>query len=225
MSEQETELDTAIQQLQQVETFNQYAETLMDVLNKSTKVNKPNEARKRVIEIAETIKTELMANSPEFKSIMDQRRREAKKKADESRAIHKAMMREAESKAKMVRADTMMKADSARRHADQLRSGVDEWVAKTRFKIVDPEELEKKLDDKMGCPNPKCEDYGETRRNIMNDVATCMRCYHRLVPKSEFKGYNRKYWRRFNKKKKKASRKSKTASFRKKSMISSLLKS
>ena len=81
--------------------------------------------------------------------------------------------------------------------------GVEDWVSQTRFKTIDPEELEKKLDDKIGCPNPKCEDHGKNRGNVINQAPTCMHCNHKLIPKSEFKDYNRKYWRRFNKRRKK----------------------
>ena len=94
----------------------------------------------------------------------------------------------------------------AKARSEMFDLDIEEQFNRTRFKTVDPDELERRRDDKLGCPNPKCEDHGKNRKNIMNDVPTCMRCWHKLVPKSEFKDYNRAYWRRFNKKKKKRAR-------------------
>ena len=143
-----------------------------------------------------------METKPEFKAIMDQRKRKHKKMVDESKAVHKAKIAEAKAEAKIIRS----KAKMHRLDAMRGRDGVDEWVAKTRIKIRTPEEAEKTLNERLGCPNPKCEGHGENRGNIMNDIPTCMRCWHKLVPKSKFKDYNRKYWRTWNKKKKRRKR-------------------
>ena len=152
------------------------------------------------MEIVNAKKADLMKTNPEFKSIMDADIRENKMRADESKALHKAKMAEATADANRIRSEALMKAESARRDA---RSSVDDWVAKTRIKVRTPEEAEAALDDKLGCPNPKCEDHGKNSGNIMNDVPACFSCMHKLVPKSKFKDYNRKYWRKFNRKRKK----------------------
>ena len=89
MSEQEAELDLAIRLFDLVETFDEYKEGLLQILNASTKVSDPNEARERVMKIVEAKKAELMETRPEFKAVMDQRKREAKMRADESRISKK----------------------------------------------------------------------------------------------------------------------------------------
>ena len=126
MPEQETDLDTAIQLFDLVETFDEYGERLLDVLNKSTKVRDPNEARERVMEVVNAKKAELMKNSPEFKAIMDAKARENKMRADESKAIHRAKMAEAEAKASMARSKAMSRVRGA-----LPDSGLDDFVART----------------------------------------------------------------------------------------------
>ena len=199
MSEQEMNLDTAIQLFQLVTNYEEYAERLLQVLQRVHTHEELDRAR----EVIDEKKQELTENKTEFNAIMERRKQEAKQRADYSKAIHRAKMAEVTVDANRIRSEAMLKAESARRDADRMRSGVDDWVARTKFKTVDPEELEKKLDDKLGCPNPKCEDYGKNRRNIINDVPACIRCWHKLVPKSKFKDYYRKYWRKYNKKRKK----------------------
>ena len=191
MEQQETELETAIQQFQLVETFEEYKAGLLDVLTKSTKVRKPNEARERVREIIDAKKADLMENSPEFKFIIDQRTRENKMMAEESRAIHKAKMAEATANANKIRSDAMMKAESARMDAS---ARVDGWVAKIRIKNIPIEE-----NTELWCPICVKEDK---RGNIINDRPSCMTCFHPLVKKSELNKYNRKYRRKWNKRKK-----------------------
>ena len=194
MSEQETDLDTAIRLFDLVETFDEYKEGLLDVLNKSTKVNDPKEARERIMKIVDAKKADLMKNSPEFKSIMDQRIREEKMRADESRAIHKAKMAEVTANANKIRSEAMMKAESARRDAN---ARVDDWVAKTRVRKAPVEELENNTE--LWCPICVKEDKN---RNIINNKPSCASCFHVLVPKSELKNYNRAYRRSFKKKRK-----------------------
>jgi len=193
MSKQETDLDLAIRLFDLVETFDEYKEGLLQILNASTKVSDPNEARKRVMKIAEAKKAELMEAKPEFKAIMDQRKREAKMRADESRALHKAKMAEAKTNADKS-SEAMMKAEAARMDA---RTRVDDWVAKTRIRKAPVEELENKSE--LWCPICRKLD---TNRNIINDKPSCMTCFHELVPKSELKNYNRAYRRRLKKKRK-----------------------
>ena len=195
MEQQETELETAIQQFQLVETFEEYKAGLLDVLKKSTKVREPNEARERVKEIIDAKKTDLMKNSPEFKSIMDQRTRENKMRAEESQAIHKAKMAEATVNANRIRSDAMMKAESARMDAS---ARVDGWVATTRIRKAPIEELEN--NNEFWCPICVKEDKN---RNIINDSPSCMTCFHPLVKKSDLKNYNRKYRRNWSPKRKK----------------------
>ena len=192
-------LDQAIECFQLVQNFEEYKEGLLDVL---TKCHTQEELDKAKIVIDEE-KNRLLETNEEFRAIMDRRKQEAKIRADESRALHKAQMAEVTADANRIRSEAMMKAESARMDADRMRSGVDDWVAKTRIKVRTPEEAEAALDDKLGCPNPKCEDQGKNRGNIMNDVPTCMSCWHKLVPKSKFKDHNRQYWRRFNRNRKK----------------------
>jgi len=191
MSEQETDLDLAIRLFDLVETFEEYKEGLLDVLNKSTKVNDPKEARERVMKIVDAKKADLMKNSPEFKSIMDRRKQEAKMRADESRAIHKAKMAEATANANKIRSEAMMKAESARMDA---RTRVDDWVATTRVRKDPVEELENNTE--LYCPICVKEDKN---RNIINDKPSCMTCFHPLVKKSELKNYNRAHRRRWKK--------------------------
>ena len=189
-------LDQAIECFQLVQNFEEYKEGLLDILTKCH----TQEELKRAKAVIEEEKTRLLETNEEFKAVMDRRKQEAKIKADESRALHKAQMAEATADANRIRSEAMMKAESARRDA---RSSVDDWVARTRIKKRTPEEAQQVLDDKLGCPNPKCEDKGKNRGNIMNDEPTCMSCWHKLVPKSKFKDHNRQYWRRFNRNRKK----------------------
>ncbi len=194
MSDQEMSLEQAIGCFRLVQNFEEYKEGLGQVLTRCHTQEELDKA-KAVIEVE---KTRLLETNEEFKAIMDRRKVEAKMRADESIAVHRAKMAQSKAEASRARTDAMFKARSGMSEPD-----LQEWVAKTRIKKITPEEAQQVLDDKLGCPNPKCEDHGKNRRNVMNDVETCMLCYHRLVPKSKFKDHNRRYWRKFNRMRKK----------------------
>ncbi len=182
--DQELTLKQAIGCFRLAANYEEYKEGLREMLTQCH----TNKQLEQVKPIIEQEKHRLITENPEFKAIMDARLRENKIRNEQERAEH------------LARA---AKAGTSRKSAKMLDPDIDEWVAKTRVKIVAPEELEKKLDDKLGCPNPKCEDHGKNRGNTINNILTCMRCRHKLIPKSEFKNHNRAYWRRFNKKRKK----------------------
>lgn len=184
-------LDIAIQLFQLVETFDEYKDGLLDVLNKSTKVSDPNAARKRVMEIADAKKADLMKSSSEFKVIMGEIKTENKKKADYDRAILKAKRSEVEAKASMARSDAMARIGRA-----VPSMSIDAPVARTKFKTVDPEELERKSKEGLWCPICRQKD---TSSNVVNNQPTCMKCMHKLVPRSELKNYNRAYRRQWRK--------------------------
>lgn len=191
MAEQEMDLDTAISLFRLVMNFEEYREGLRQVL---TRCHTREELDKAKIVIEEE-KNRLLETNEEFRTIMDQRKQDAKMRAEESRAMHKAKMAEIGADADRIRSEAMAKADAT-------RMDVENWVSERRIKTRTFDEAQKIVDDKLGCPNPKCEEYGKNRGNVMNNIPTCMRCFHKLVPKSEYKDYNRKYWRRYNKKKK-----------------------
>ncbi len=138
------------------------------------------------------VKGRLMESNLTFKQILDTRTSEAKTQSDMHQAIQRAKMNESRLKANRTRKDIQSKLGT--RDLD--------WVSQHRIKTYDPEEKKKSIDAGTGCPNPKCKDHGKNRGNVLNNTPVCMSCMHRLVPKSEFKDYNRKYWRRFNRKKK-----------------------
>ena len=185
MSEQEIDLETAIELFRLVIDFEEYKEGLREVL---TRCHTREELDRAKLVIDEK-KNELMETNKEFKAIMDRRKQEAKMKADESRAIHKAKMAEATANANKIRSEAMMKAESARRDAN---TRVDDWVAKTRVRKAPVEELENKSE--MWCPICVVLD---TNNNVINGFPSCAKCYHKLVPKSELKNYNRAYRRRW----------------------------
>jgi len=191
MTEQDMSLDDAIQLFDLVETFSEYEEGLREVL---TRVHSQEELD-RARQVIEDKKQYMIENNAEFNVVMEQRKWEAKQRADLDRAVHKATMAEAEAKAKSARADALARVKGVLSDVD-----VDDWVAKTRFKTVDPEELERKSEEELYCPICRQMD---TSNNIVNNEATCMACMHKLVPKSELKDYPRKYRRAWNKRRKK----------------------
>ncbi len=193
------ELDIAIQLFQLVDTLDEYEKGLLEVLTRCHTQEELDRARK----VIDERKQHMTENNPEFNAVMEQRKREAEQRADESKALHSAKMSEVTADANRRRSDAMMKVESARMGTDRMRSGVGDWVAKTRIKIYDPEEKQKQIEAGVGCPNPKCKDRGKNRGNTVNNLPTCMLCHHRLVPKDDFKSYNRVYWRKFNRGRKK----------------------
>ena len=181
-------LDLAIRLFDLVETFEEYKEGLREVLKASTKTSDPKASREMVIKIIDEKKQELMDNKPEFKAIMDQRSAEAKRQSEYSQAMHKARMAEAKSEASRARTEAMAKVQSG-------MGDVDDWVAKTRVRKAPLEELENKSE--LFCPI--CQERNNSN-NIVNNEKTCMKCMHKLVPKSELKNYNRKYRRAWKRK-------------------------
>lgn len=147
-------------------------------------------------EEVERLKKQLLEIDPEFRAMIEMRKREAKMRADQARAEHKAKISEAKMKASTARA----KADSLRRDAERRLDDFDErhLVKKRTF-----EEAEKAVGDKLACRNPKCPDQGKNRGNMLNNVEWCFMCNHRLIAESEASKHNRAYWRRFNRKRKK----------------------
>lgn len=151
----------------------------------------------------ERLKKQLLEIDPEFRAMIEERKREAKRRGDQMRAEHKAgmaeverMVRVAKSKARAVSA----KAEAARRNAERR---LDDFAERHLVKKRTQEEAEKAVDNKLACRNPKCPDLGKNRGNMLNNVEWCFLCSHKLIPKSEVHKYNRSYWRRFNRKNKK----------------------
>ena len=184
------DLDTAIQLFDLVDNFDEYEEGLREVL---TRVHTQEELDRARVVIDEK-KQYMIDNSPEFNAIMEQRKREAKMRADESKAMHKAKMAEVTADANRIRSEAMMKAESARAG---MRSDVDNWVAKTRVRKAPVEELEN--NNELWCPICVKEDK---HRNIINNKPSCSTCWHPLVKKSELKDYPRKYRRAWKRRKK-----------------------
>ena len=176
-------LDLAIRLFDLVETFEEYKEGLREVLTRCH--TKEDLDRAKVI--IDEKKEHLINTNPEFKAIMDQRKREAKMQADESRAIHTAKMAEVTADAIRIRSEAIAKAQSGMSH-------IDEWVARTRVRKAPIEELENNTE--LWCPICIKEDKN---RNIINNKPSCSTCWHELVPKSELKKYNRKYRRNYKK--------------------------
>ncbi len=189
MSVQEIDLDTAIQRFQLVESFPEYEKGLLEVLTRCHTQEELDKASK----VIDERKQYLTKKNPEFNAIMEGRTQETKQRAEYDRAIHKAKMAEAE--AKSARADALA---SVRGVIPDM--GVDDWVSKTRFKTVDPEELKKKSKEDLWCPICL---QKNTSNNIVNNHPTCMKHMHRLVPKSELKNYPRIYRRKWKKRHKK----------------------
>ncbi len=185
MSEQDMDLDTAIQLFQLVDTFDEYKEGLLQVL---TRVHTQEELD-RASKVIDDKKQYMIENNPEFNAIMESRKREAKQRAEQDRAVHKAQM-----------ADAMARVKGAIPYGDAFADrGLDDFVASIRFKTVDPEELERKSEEALYCPICREKD---TSNNIVNNHPTCMKDMHRLVPKAELKDYNRNYRRRWKRNRK-----------------------
>ena len=199
MSEQETNLNIAIERFRLVQSFGKYKECLLEVLNASTKTSDPYASREKVMKIIESKKIELMETNPEFKEIMDARLRENKMRSEQRMAIHKAEIAEIEAGANRLRSGSMARARSSMNDAD-----VEDWVARTRIKKRTAEEAEAELSKNLVCPICNSSSKG----NIVNDIPTCFHNtkeygpWHRLVPQSKLKNYNRAYRRRWKKKRK-----------------------
>jgi len=198
MSEQEVDLDTAIQQFQLVETFDEYKEGLSELLHTCT----TDEEVKRAGEVIEEQKQRLREANPEFNAIMESREQENKQRAELDRAVHRAKMAEVEAKAQASIAGAV---SSVRGVIPQVDT--DEWIARTKLKIASPEDLERKSEEGLWCPICRKKD---TAGNIINDEPACMRvnesgrqCFHKLVPQEDLKNYNREYRRKWARRRKK----------------------
>ena len=133
-------------------------------------------------------KERLLAVDLEFRTMIEERKRESKIRADQMRAEHREIMAETKQKANAVR----FKVEALRREADSKR----EEVAKQyKFETRTHEEAEEIINDKLICPICR----GPDRGNIMNGEPYCFGCMHKLVPKSELKNYNRVYRRNWKK--------------------------
>jgi len=160
------------------------------------------DAQRKIAEEAFDILWEI---DPEFREQYNERKRETSRRIRQIKAGDRS---------RTYPDGVQPKVDDMRLKADELRSEakeqkrlekekeIESWVQEHRIKIRSQEEAEKALQDNLVCPNPKCTDYGKNRKNIINGVPTCFRCWHVLVPKSKVKNYNRKYWRRWSKLKK-----------------------
>lgn len=179
---------------EELEVFNQignykdYEARLTPLLNKCDTQEQLDTANTAIKEV----RTRLMTNNPEFHVMMDDRKRAVKTQAEYNQTIHRAEITESKHQALRIQNEALSKNQDI-----PLQDG----VVNTRYKTYDPKEKETQLKAGQGCPNPKCRDHGKNRGNTLNDVLTCMICHHKLIPKPEFKDYNRKYWRRFNKNK------------------------
>jgi len=196
MSEQEIDLDTAIQLFQLVENFDEYREGLRELLHTCT----TNEEVKRAGKSIEEQKQRLRETNPEFNAIIGRREQENKQRAELNRALHKAKMAESKAKASTIIAEAKSSVRGAipgRGIYDYADRGLDDFVARTRLRKVDPEELERKSEEELWCPICRKKD---TSNNMINDRPTCIPCMHRLVPKEELKDYNRDYRRRWKRK-------------------------
>ena len=182
----------------QVDDYKSYVATLKSLLGRCHS----QEELDTVKDAIEVVKDRLMTCNPEFRMIMDSRMQAVKLKADYERAIHRADMSTARNDAERQHTEALAKADRMTNEA-MSKAKVDDWVANTKYKTYEPDEKKRQLETGIGCPNPKCGDHGKNRGNTINSVATCMSCMHRLVPRTEYKEYNRKYWRNYNRRKKK----------------------
>ena len=178
-------LDQAIGCFKLVVNYEEYKEGLREVL---TKCHTQEELDKARVVIDEE-KERLMNTNPEFKEIMDRRKAEAKRRAEEDKALHRARMAEAGAEASRAKTEAMAKVRDIQ--------DVEDFVARTRFKTFSPEEAEKKRSKALICPICKDSDHG----NIVNQKPTCMKCMHELVEEADLSKYNRKYRRRWLRKK------------------------
>ena len=176
-------LDLAIELFRLVINFEEYKEGLREVL---TRCHTKEDLDRAKIVIDEE-KERLINTNPEFKAIMDQRAKDAKRQSEYDRAIHRAKMSEAKSEASRARTEAMAKVQSG-------MPNINDWVAKTRVRKAPIEELENK--GELWCPICVKEDKN---RNIINNKPSCATCWHELVPKSGLPKYNRKYRRNYKK--------------------------
>ena len=175
-------LDLAIELFDLVETFEEYKEGLRELLTRCH--TKEDLDRAKVV--IDEVKERLMANNPEFKAIMDQRKAELKRQSDYDRAIHQAKMSEAKAEASRARTEAMAKAKAG-------MPDIGDFVAKTRVRKPPVDNLENKGD--LWCPICRVED---TNNNIINGKPSCAKCFHELVPREALKKYNRAYRRRWS---------------------------
>ena len=183
MAEQKTDLEEAIKVFKTVENFEDYRGGLRSVLTRCHTQEELERARL----VIDEVKERLMENNPEFKAIMDQRKAELKRQSEYDRAIHKAKMAEAKAEAYRARSEAMAKVQSVK--------GVNGFIAKARARNAPIEDLEN--ESELYCPI--CQER-DTSNNIVNNERTCMKCMHKLVPKSELSKYNRKYRRAWKRK-------------------------
>lgn len=176
MSQREITLKDAIELLRQSKDYNEYRRNLGIVVRKYTN----EEERQKVLTAIEETKKHLINTNEDFKTKINDTELEARMQMKISGP---------------PRLKNTLKHIIARKKSD-----LDEWVEKTKFKTVTTSKLKKKKSAEIGCPNPRCVEYGKNMGNIVNNIPACMRCMHKLVSKSEFKDYNRAYWRRYNKK-------------------------
>jgi len=171
----------ALEDLNAVTDFNSFAEKYLKVLQIHSPPFTSREARKlikKADEKAKEVKARLTKTNPEFRIIIDERKRQAKRDVDQRTAEYRAGM-----------------AKSARMEAERIR---DNFATEHRMKVRTLEETEKEISSELICPI--CQD--SDRGNLMNGVPTCFKCWHKLIPKSELKNYNRAYRRAWKKRKK-----------------------
>lgn len=145
----------------------------------------------------DTAKERLLEVDPEFRAMIEDRKRVAKINSDRMKAEHKAKMTEFEGQASAARA----KSDLLRR--DSQREDIDNWVQEHKFKVLSYDDAKRQSEEELWCPICRKRD---TSNNIMNGVPTCFVPSHRphkLVFKSELKSYNRSYRKKWLKRRKK----------------------
>ena len=147
------------------------------------------------------VKARLMTTDPKFRSIIEAKGRDSALRAKYEQAIHHAKMSETRKDVDRIRRDALSDADRFHREAlakvPKVDVGVEDWVAKTRYKTYNPELKEKQLDAGLWCPICQKQDK---RRNMVNGKPTCTECWHGLVSKDKLREYPRKYRRAWKKK-------------------------
>lgn len=165
------ELDFALKELNKATNYESFARLSKKVFKSAKTLELEEFAREKVRDAI----IYLESTNPDFKATRRKVFETIRKKRQYSKAIRRA--------------------EATIRDIDE---DIDTWIEKHRFNKRSFIEAKVTSDDYLGCPNPKCKDYGNNMGNIMNGIPTCMRCWHKLVPKSKFKNYNRAYWRNWN---------------------------
>jgi ribosomal protein L37AE/L43A len=182
--------EEALALVKTIETFEDYKKIAYEAFRQA--ITRADVDRAKEIILAH--REHLLKTNPKFAAELAEHRGKMRMNISQARAEAQVNEREAELTAQQKTSKYAMMADLNGGESPEAWAKRHQITKKRTF-----EEAEKEAHIKLICPI--C--FGPDHNNIVNGVPTCTKCWHKLVPQTDLKKYNRDYRRRWKRKKNK----------------------